>query len=884
MTGTATLSLTPTDDPIAEGDETAQVAGAADGLTVTPAPVTIVDDDRETTGIELSVTPPEVKEDAGATDLAVTATLMDGDARGVDTEVALSVSGVTATETLDYTAQTDVTLTIPAGRMSHTATLTLTPVDDGIRESAEQVAVRGTNASGGLPVSGARVTIADNDADATAITLSLDRDMIPEDGGAQRLTVTGTLNGDVRSVDTRVTLMTAGQTATESDYTALPATLVIGAGQREGTATVVLDPTNDDIDEPDETLEVRGQARSVPTQRASSQQSVPQSDLTVSAAQVTITDDDTAGVTVTPTEFTVLEGSSRNYTVVLDTQPAADVTVSVSLPGGSDLSVSPTSLTFTDSNWSVTRTVTVIAGEDNDLADDGEVTIGHTVSSTDPLYAAATADSVTVTVNDDDDTVSVTFGAAAYSVDEGGTVEVTVTLNAAPEQEVTIPIVKTGEGGITQDDYSGVPESVIFGAAETEKSFTFSATADDVDDDEESVKLTFGTLPTAVTAGTTATSTVSITDDDVPAVTVSFGAATYSVAEDGTVDVAVTLDATPEREVTIPIVKTDQGGASEDDYSGVPESLTFGATDSEKSFTFTAAADDVDDDDESVALAFGTLPAGVSAGTTAASTVTITDDDVPDVTVSFGAATYSVAEGGTVEVTVTLDVAPEREVTIPIVKTDEGGVTQDDYSGVPESVIFAASDTEKSFTFSATADDVDDDGESVGLAFGTLPEGVTAGTTIASTVTITDDDVPAGTVSLVLTPATIDESGSSNVSTVTATLATASSADTTVTISAPQDAPVTLSSNKTLTIVKGATTSTGEVTISAVNDAVYTGDREVTVSGAASNEVGVANPGGCDTDDHRRRGSPGDGELRAGHVHRGRGRHGGCDGDAGRRP
>ena len=37
----------------------------------------------------------------------------------------------------------------------------------------------------------------------------------------------------------------------------------------------------------------------------------------------------------------------------------------------------------------------------------------------------------------------------------------------------------------------------------------------------------------------------------------------------------VTLDAAPEREVTIPIVKADQGGASEDDYSGVPASLTF---------------------------------------------------------------------------------------------------------------------------------------------------------------------------------------------------------------------------------------------------------------------------------------------------------------------
>ena len=763
MTGTATLSLTPTDDPIAEGDETAQVSGAADGLTVTPAPVTIVDNDREPTGIELSVTPSEVKEDAGATDLTVTATLIDGDARGVDTEVALSVSGVTATETVDYTAQTDVTLTIPDGQMSHTATLTLTPVDDGIRESAEQVAVRGTNASAGLPVSGARVTIADNDANATAITLSLDRDMIPEDGGAQRLTVTGTLNGDLRSVDTRVTLSLTGLTATDSDYTALPATLVIGAGQREGTATVVLDPTNDDIDEPDETLEVRGQARSAPRQQDRTQQSGPQSALTVSGAQVTITDDDTAGVTVAPTAFTVLEGSSRNYTVVLDTQPTEDVTVTVSLPGGSDLSVSPTSLTFTASNWSVARTVTVIAGEDNDLADDGEVTIGHAASSTDPLYAAATPDSVTVTVNDDDDTVSVTFGAATYTVAEGATTTIEVILSAAPEQEVTIPIIETGQGGISEDDYSGVPESVIFAATDTEKSFTFSAAADDVDDDDESVALAFGALPEGVTAGTTSASTVSITDDDVPAVTVGFGAATYTVAEGGTVDVTVTLDVAPERAVTIPLIKTGQGGISEDDYSGVPESVVFNSGDTEQSFTFSAAADDVDDDEESLKLTLGTLPTGVTAGTTSTSTVSITDDDVPSVTVGFGAATYTVAEGGTVDVTVTLDIAPEREVTIPLIKTGQGGTSEDDYSGVPESVTFAATDIEKSFTFSATADEVDDDDESVKLSFGTLPDGVNAGTIATSTVSITDDDDPAVTVGFGAATSTVDEGGTVDV-------------------------------------------------------------------------------------------------------------------------
>ena len=427
------------------------------------------------------------------------------------------------------------------------------------------------------------------------------------------------------------------------------------------------------------------------------------------------------------------------------------------------------------------------------------------------------------------------------TIDESGSSNVstvTATLATASSADTTVTISAPQDAPVTLS--SNKTLTIAKGATTSTGEVTITAVNDAVYTGDREVTVS-GAASNTVGVANAEDATLTITDDEVRPVTVSFGGATYTAAEGGTVDVTVTLDAAPEREVTIPIVKTDEGGISQDDYSGVPESLTFGATDTEKSFTFNATQDDVDDDEESVKLTFGTLPEGVSAGTTAASTVTITDDDVPSVSVSFSAATYSVAEGGTVDVTVTLDVAPEREVTIPIVKTDQGGISQDDYSGVPESLTFAATDTEMSFTFTATADDVDDDDESVGLAFGTLPDGVSAGTTSASTVSITDDDAPAGTVSLVLTPATIDESGSSNVSTVTATLATASSADTTVTISAPQDAPVALSSNKTLTIVKGATTSTGEVTITAVNDAVYTGDREVTVSGAASNTVGVAN-------------------------------------------
>ena len=74
-------------------------------------------------------------------------------------------------------------------------------------------------------------------------------------------------------------------------------------------------------------------------------------------------------------------------------------------------------------------------------------------------------------------------------------------------------------------------------------------------------------------------------------------------------------------------------------------------------------------------------------------TVAITDDDAPaSVTVNFAQASYTVAEGSSVSVTVTLDDDPERQVVIPLTRTNEGGASDSDYSGVPANLTFASGD------------------------------------------------------------------------------------------------------------------------------------------------------------------------------------------------
>ena len=466
----------------------------------------------------------------------------------------------------------------------------------------------------------------------------------------------------------------------------------------------------------------------------------------------------TPGLTFSPTSLTVAEGSSGMYTVALATEPTGDVMVAIS-SDNTDVMVSPSPLTFTATTWGTVQTVTVSADQDADMVDD-VVTLTHDPSGAD--YASVSNTALTVVVEDDDvPAVAVRFGNATHTAAEGSSVTVTVELNADPERTVTIPIKRSNQNGASNGDYSGVPANVTFNSGDTSETFTFAATQDTVDDDGESVLLGFGTLPGRVSAGTPSTSTVSIADDDVPAVTVSFGSATYTVVEGGSVTVTVALSESPERTVAIPITRSNRGGATNSDYSGVPASVTFNSGDTRETFTFAAAQDTVADDGESVLLGFGTLPTLVTAGSPATSTASITDNDDPSVTVRFGSATYAATEGSSVTVTVELSADPERTVTIPITRSNRGGASNSDYSGIPASVTFNSGDTSETFTFAAAQDTVDDGGESVLLGFGTLPALVSARTPSTASVSITD--VPAVMVSFRSATHTVGEGGSATI-------------------------------------------------------------------------------------------------------------------------
>ena len=400
-------------------------------------------------------------------------------------------------------------------------------------------------------------------------------------------------------------------------------------------------------------------------------------------------------------DYTVDEGGSVSVEVELSSDPKSTITIPITAMGeggatSADYSV-PTSVTF--NRGETTKTVTFTPTQDT-VDDDGESVKLAFGSMPHSGVSAVTPTETTVSITDDDDPlVTVQFGQATYTVDESddtsttgvteNTVEMTLTLSADPERTVVIPIETMELDGATGADYS-VPSNVTFNDGETSKSFVFTATHDTVDDDGERVRLSFGTPPDRVSAGTQDQTTVSITDDDDPEVTVMFGQSSYTVAEGGTQSVTVTLSADPERTLIIYVETTLQGGATPADYSGVPTSVTFTSGQTSAPFFFTAFDDTVDDDDESVKLGFGTMPdnAGERGGEGRDHSVSITDDDDPDrARCSSGRRPTSWPRGKRSTSPITLNADPERTVTIPITATGQSGATSADYS-VPSSVTF----------------------------------------------------------------------------------------------------------------------------------------------------------------------------------------------------
>lgn len=128
---------------------------------------------------------------------------------------------------------------------------------------------------------------------------------------------------------------------------------------------------------------------------------------------ITVKDNDTSGIIADTTPTTITEGQHITRTFKLKSQPTSNVILNISSNDTNyRLSISKSSLVFTESNWNIEQSVVFTAIDNNIKDDDVDVLVTIKSSSTDLSYNNLTS-TYTITVKDND--VDNKLGTYAFS-------------------------------------------------------------------------------------------------------------------------------------------------------------------------------------------------------------------------------------------------------------------------------------------------------------------------------------------------------------------------------------------------------------------------------------------------------------------------------------
>ena len=718
-TGTATLG---TDYDIgarslilaasAQPDAGAQIS---DFTTVTASVSTTVTaiDDRVAEGNETIVIRAVVVHEGGEEDVVgeATLTIMDNDERGVVvTPPALGLQeGGTRTYTVVLTSEPEepVTVTVqssdPGAATVSPPTLTFVGGSDGnwnIPQTVTVTAKQDDDARDEVVTLTHGVTGYGNVTTADSVEVTVDDD---ETRGVEVTASSPIALQEGRSDTYEVVLTsepegTVAVTVQSSDpgaATVSPPTLTFvgGSGGNWNTQQTVTVTAEQDDDARDEVVTL--------THGVTGYGNVTTAD----SVEVTVDDDETRGVEVTASSPIALqEGRSDTYEVVLTSEPEGTVAVTVQSSDPGAATVSPPTLTFvggSGGNWNTQQTVTVTAEQDDDARDE-VVTLTHGVTG---YGNVTTADSVEVTVDDDETRGVEVTASSPIALQEGRSDTYEVVLTSEPEGTVAVTVQSSDPGAATVS-----PPTLTFvggsgGNWNTQQTVTVTAEQDD-DARDEVVTLTHGV--TGYGNVTTADSVeVTVDDDETRGVEVT--ASSPIALQEGRSDTyEVVLTSEPEGTVTVTVQSSDPGAATVS-----PPTLTFvggsgGNWNTQQTVTVTAEQDD-DARDEVVTLTHGVTGYG-NVTTTDDVMVTVSDDDIASVEVT--ETTLTLPEGGNGRYELSLTSEPEGDVTVTVVSDDPGAVT-----ALPERLTFDSGnwDDPQSVTVRAEDDAIPDDGKTVVL-------------------------------------------------------------------------------------------------------------------------------------------------------------------------
>lgn len=662
-----TATVTGVDDVIVDGNQPfIVICGATvstdleyDSLPVPDVAGTNLDD--ETAGILAMPTSGLTTTEAGGTD-SFSVVLQSAPSADVTIPIASSNTGEL---TVGAAAVTFTTLNWNVPQV-----VMLAGVDDAIADGDQLVTVTvgpATSADADYAALGADTVAATNIDDETAgFTLTPASGLVTTEAGG-----TATFTVQLRSQPT-ASVNFGLSSSNISEGTLLPASLTFTSLNWNVPQVVTLTGVDDAIADGDQPYHaiVHVMSSADPTYAS----------LADEQATAVNTDDETAGVTVMPTLglVTTEAGGTATFTVVLNSQPTADVSISLASDTPLEGTALPASLTFTSVNWSTPQSVTV-TGVDDAVADGSRIyhVVTATASSADASYNGLNPSDVTVTNTDDDSVgVSVTPTSGLTTSEAGAMATFTIVLASQPTANVTFSLATSdaSEGNAS-------PASVTFMPGNWSVPQTVTVTG--IDDTMADGDVLFAVLTGVGSSADTSyngfdPSDVSVTntDNDVASVVVSPTSGLVTTEDGDAETFTIVLTSQPTADVTISILSND---ASEGTAS--PASITFmpGNWSVAQTVTVTGVNDDVDDGD--IAYTIGTGAAASSDASYNAmgvSDVAVTniDNDSAGVTVSPTSGLVTTEAGATAMFTVVLATQPTADVVIGVSTSDatEGNV------------------------------------------------------------------------------------------------------------------------------------------------------------------------------------------------------------------
>lgn len=684
----ATVTLTPVEDVLVEGSETAiltVVAGTGYTPTGTAATGTITDNDTATIGYAAATSTIGEGGVSNSLDLVLTLnTTGTGTpelARAVT--VGLTSTGGSATVTTDYALPTP--LTFAAGSASGAQQQAVVAITNDRSVEGTEVAnlglsigTDGTNGQVTIASAAAAHTATITDNDTATIAYSGSTSAVSEAAGTTSLTLGLVITGDgtgsqvlARDVTVNVTTV-AGGTATNggTDY-GLPATVTFASGSVQGASQAPsLTIVNDVLVEGAETAALGLEIATDGTDGAVS--------LGAATHTVTINDNDSATVTFVAATGSVSEGAgTHSVGLVLSITSngtgtaalAGDLGVNVitgsggSATGGVDYTL-PAAATFAAGSGNATGTSASVTINEDLIVEGSEIAnLGLSLVSNFGGQVTIGATGVQALTITDNDTATLALAKTNDGAEAATSTNplFTITQSAVSSTDTVISYSVNGTA-TSGSDYTTLSGSATILAGNTTVDIAVPVINDSIVEPTETVGIALGSITSgqaSVTLGSSTSATADITDNDTTTLTLAPVSADKNEGTGGTTT-SFTFSATLTNGVqggfTIPFTTNDgTATVAGSDYTDNDGTLTFSGTASEsQTITVLVTQDATHEQDETFSVALGSvsgLASGISAGnvTVAGSpaTGTIRNDDALTVTVAATDNTADEAPGAT---------------------------------------------------------------------------------------------------------------------------------------------------------------------------------------------------------------------------------------------